>query len=120
MNEKQNMDQSMPQERLDYLAALSPLESVTMLAGKLTVQDVFGRTYTYLGNPADVTPDDIMQMQNNPPADQNRVLRNIDDLRAWRAMHGLDPNGYTPETGQTRKGRANRKKRIAHANAKRK
>ena len=120
MDKQQDTNESLAKARLNQLSALSAVESVTMLAGKLIVQDAFGRTYTYLGSPADITPDDIVQMQSNPPEDQNRILRNIDDLRVWRANHGLDPNGYSTEKKPKPRGRASRKMRIARANAKRK
>lgn len=104
----------------EQVNAYSAIERVSVFAGKLIVRDALGRTYKYLGNISDVTPDDIMVMKNNPPEDGNRVLRNLDDLQAWRATHKLDENGYRIQEQPAPRGRASRKARIARANAKRK
>lgn len=98
----------------------SAIERVSVFGGKLIVRDALGRKYKYLGDLSDVTPDDIIAMKNNPPEDGDRILRNLDDLRAWRATHKLDVNGYRIQEQPAPRGRASRKARIARANAKRK
>ena len=106
--------------RESQLAALTPIETIDIAGGTISIQDAMGQTYTYLGNPSDLTPDDIVAMQINPPAERPQILRNLQDLKAWRAMHNLSPEGFPLNDQPAPRGRASRKKRIARANAKRK
>lgn len=104
----------------EQMNELASIERISVLGNRLSVSDAMGRTYTYLGDVSDVTPDDIAAMQANPPVDGNRILRNLADLQAWRTTHKLDINGYSLEKPAAPRGRANRRARIARANAKRK
>lgn len=116
----QDKNEAIQRARLNQMDALSTWESISVVGGRLSVSDPAGNFYVYLGDISDVTPDDILAMQNNPSGEGGRILRNLDDLRAWRATHKLDVNGYRIQEQPAPRGRASRKARIARANAKRK
>ncbi len=66
-------------------------ERIFMPLGELTITN--GRNhlwYQYLGNPGDLTDDDISFMLSTAPQKMPKILIDLDDLNQWRRLNDID------------------------------
>ena len=74
-------------------------ERIFMPLGELTITNGRNHTwYQYLGDPEDLTDNDISFMLSTAPQKMPKVLIDLDDLNQWRRLNNIN----NPETQSNR------------------